>query len=99
MLTLILACFIFPVSRIHIIRPFYCKTTKRAAIVRPYPAPPAPPPPPLPLSAVFSCFHTTVCEDYSFTTDGYDMFNVRTQIWVRAVHTRGDMAQTSLHKS
>ena len=40
------------------------------------------------LCAMFSCFYTTGCEMYSFTTDGYVIFNVRTaQIWVRAVHT------------
>ena len=32
---------------------------------------------PTPPCAVFSCFHTTGCEAYYFTTDGYGIFNVR----------------------
>ena len=49
---------------------------KRAAIVRCYPAffllff----------LYAVFLCFHTTGYESYPFTTDGYGIFNVRTNL-------------------
>ena len=35
-----------------------------------------------PLCAVFSCFHTTDCEAYSFRTDGYGIFNVRTNLGV-----------------
>ena len=38
--------------------------------------------------AGFSRFHTTGCEAYSFTTDGFGIFNVRSN-WVRAVHTKG----------
>ena len=49
------------------------------ALPRLYPPPPPPPPPPL-LSAVFSCFHTNSCEVYSFTTDAYEVFNVRTNL-------------------
>ena len=30
------------------------------------------------LFTVFSCLHTTGCESYSFTTDGYGIFNMRT---------------------
>ena len=30
--------------------------------------------------AVFSCDHTTGCEAYSFTTDGYGIFNVHTNL-------------------
>ena len=53
---------------------------KRATTVRNYPAPPLPPhPPPRPLCAVVSCCHTTGCKAYTFTTDGYGSFNVRTQ--------------------
>ena len=65
---------------------------KRAAIVRRYPAFSPP------LYAVFSCFHTTGCEAYSFATDRYGIFNVCTT-FVFAIHTKGDQAQTSLHKS
>ena len=38
-------------------------------------------------SAVFSCFYTTGCDAYSFTTDGYGIVNVRTNLG--AVHTKG----------
>ena len=65
---------------------------KRAAIVRRYPGFF------LSLCAVFSCFHTKRCEIYSFTTDGYGILNC-SQIWVRAVHTKGGQAQTRLHTS
>ena len=30
------------------------------------------------ICSVFACFHTTGCEAYSFTTDGYGIVNVRT---------------------
>ena len=30
------------------------------------------------MCVVFSCFHTISCEAYSFTTDGYEIVNVRT---------------------
>ena len=43
------------------------------------------PPPPL----VFSCFHTTVCEAYSFKTDGYGIFNVRTHVGACRTHEGG----------
>ena len=48
--------------------------------------------------AVFLCDHTTDYEAYSFTTDEYGIFNVRTQlIWVHAVYTlKGGQTQTSL---
>ena len=35
---------------------------------------------PSPLCAVFACIHTTGCEAYSFTTDEYGIFNVRTNV-------------------
>ena len=38
------------------------------------------------LCAVFLCFHTTGCEAYSFTTDGYGIFNERVSVSVQA-HT------------
>ena len=39
--------------------------------------------------AAFLCDHITGCEAYSFTTDGYGIFNVSTKLmWVRAVHER-----------
>ena len=50
------------------------------------------------LCAVFSRFHTTGCEAYSFTTDGYGIL-MYTQIWVRAVHMKGGQAKTNLYKS
>ena len=40
--------------------------------------------PPPPLCAGVSCFHTTGCKTYSFTTDGYEIFNVP-QLWMRPV--------------
>ena len=53
--------------------------------------------------------HTTFCEAYSFTTDGYGIFNVRTHLLDACVHTKGagvgvgvgvgGQSQTSLHKS
>ena len=49
------------------------------------------------LCAEFSYFHTTGCGTYPFATDGYGIFNVRKKNWVRAVHTKGGQAQTSLH--
>ena len=45
-----------------------------------------------------SCFHTTGCEAYFLTTDGYGIFNVRI-IWVRAVRTKGGgQAETGLRQ-
>ena len=52
----------------------------RAAIVRRYPASF------FPLCAEFVCFRTTGCEDYSFTTDGYRIFNVRTHVGAFRIH-------------
>ena len=49
---------------------------KRAATVRRYPAFS------LSLYAVFSCFYTTGFVAYSFTTDRYGIFNVRTNLSV-----------------
>ena len=46
-----------------------------------------PPTIPLPLCAVFSFFHTTGCGAYSFTADGYGIFNVRTKCGY-AMYTR-----------
>ena len=51
-----------------------------------------------PVCSVFVCFHTTSCEVYSFTANGFGIFNVRVH-WLLAVHTKGDQAQTNLHKS
>ena len=48
----------------------------KRAIVRCYPAQP----PPSPLCVMFSCFYATGCKTYSFTADGYDIFNVRTHL-------------------
>ena len=62
------------------------------------PTPPPPPPPPPPCVQCFFCFHTTDCEAYSFTTDGYEIFNVRTHVGACCIHTKGGEAQTSLHK-
>ena len=53
---------------------------KRAAIVRRYPALPPPPPPPSPPTQMFSYYHTTGCEAYSFRTDGDGTLNVRTNV-------------------
>ena len=41
------------------------------------------------LCAVFSWFHTTGCEAYSFTTDGYGIFNVRTNVRACRRHEGG----------
>ena len=49
--------------------------------------------------AVFLCDHTTGCEAYSFTTDGYGIFNMRTNLGAYSTHEGGDQAQTSLQKS
>ena len=43
--------------------------------------------------AVFLCFYATDCEAYSYATDGYGIFNVRTTLG--ACRT----TRTSLHKS
>ena len=61
---------------------------KRAAILRLYPAG-------FFMRAAVSCLHTTGCEAYSFTTDGYGIFNVRTCIYylgVCRVHTKEGQA-------
>ena len=47
----------------------------------------------LPMCAVFSCFHTTDCEAYSLTGDGYGIFNV----CILNVGTKGGQVQTSPH--
>ena len=41
------------------------------------------------LCAVFSYFHTTGCEAYSFTTDGYGNFNMRTNVGACRTHEWG----------
>ena len=41
------------------------------------------------LCAVFSCFHSTGCEAYSFTTDGYGIFNVRKNLGACRTHGGG----------
>ena len=55
---------------------FFPPRGKRSAIVRRYYALAF-----LFLCAVFSCFHTTGCEVYSFTTVGYGICNVRTRVF------------------
>ena len=40
------------------------------------------------LCAVFSSFHTIGCEAYSFTTDGYGIFKVRTHLFRCVPYTR-----------
>ena len=42
-----------------------------------------------PLCAVFSCFYSTGCEAYSFTTDEYGMFTMRTNVGVCSTHEKG----------
>ena len=39
--------------------------------------------------AVFSCFLTTGCEAYSFTTDAYEIFNVSTHLFACRAHEWG----------
>ena len=51
------------------------------------------------LCAVFFAFPYHRLWGLLFSTDGYGIFNVRTNLGVCAVHTKGDQAQTSLHKS
>ena len=41
------------------------------------------------LCAIFSCFHTTDFEAYSFATDGYEIFNVRTHLGTCLTHEGG----------
>ena len=64
---------------------------KRAAIVRCYPADF------FPLCAVFSCFQTTGCEACTLLQMDTGSLTF-THIWVLAVYTKGDQAQTSPHK-
>ena len=50
------------------------------------------------LCTVFSCFfYTTGCEAYSFTTDEYGFFNVRTNVRACLTH-KGGQTQTNLLK-
>ena len=42
-----------------------------------------------PLCAVFSCFHTTSCEAYSFIIDGFGIFNMRTNLGTCRTHEWG----------
>ena len=42
-----------------------------------------------PLCAVISCFHTVDCGDYSITTNGYAMFNVRIHLGACRIHEVG----------
>ena len=42
-----------------------------------------------PLCAVFLCFYNTGCGAYSFTTDGYGIFNKRTHLGVCHTHEGG----------
>ena len=54
------------------------------------------------LCAVFSCFHTTGCEAYSFTTDGYRIFNTRTNVGACHTHEGGsgtNRGSNTLHGS
>ena len=41
------------------------------------------------LCAVFTCFHTTGCEAYSFATDKYVIFNVRKKLVACRTHGSG----------
>ena len=41
------------------------------------------------LCAMFSCFYITGCEAYTFTTDGYGIFNVRTDLGACHTHQGG----------
>ena len=41
------------------------------------------------LCAMFLWFHTTNCEEYSFTTDGYEIFNMRTHLGACRTHEGG----------
>ena len=41
------------------------------------------------LGVVFSLSHTTGCEAYSFTADGYGIFNVRTNLGPCRTHEEG----------
>ena len=41
------------------------------------------------MCAVVSCFQSTGCDAYSFTTDGYRIFNVRTTLGVCHTHEGG----------
>ena len=49
--------------------------------------------------AVFLCDHTTGCEAYSFMTDGYGIFNVRTNLGACSIYTKWGQAQTSLYET
>ena len=55
------------------------------------------------LCAVFSCIHTTCCEAYSFMTDRYGTFNMRTKLGACCTHEvgwgGGGQEQKNLHKS
>ena len=42
-----------------------------------------------PLCAAFSYFHATGCDAYYFTTDGYGIFNVRTNVGACRTHEGG----------
>ena len=47
------------------------------------------------------CFYTTNCKAYSITTDGYKLFNVRTQLGACRLHelTKGGQAQRTAQES
>ena len=47
------------------------------------------------VSAVFLCDHTTRCKAYSFTTDGFGIFNVWTNLGVCLTHEGGSGANKS----
>ena len=53
---------------------------------------------PPPLHAVFSCFHTTSCGAYSFTTDGHGVCNVHANFGECRI-LEGESGTTSLPKS
>ena len=48
-----------------------------------------------PLCAVFSCFYSTGCEAYSFTTDEYGIFTMCTNVGVCSTHEKGSSPNKS----
>ena len=51
------------------------------------------------IHAVFPCFHSTGYEAYSFTTDGYEIFNVRTNVGACRTDEGGSGTNKSALKS